>query len=140
MGQEGNKKGHLNQGSFPPININPGQHQHSNHFDSILSPHIAHPSPPAPHNPDCEQLINTAPWQPGQSRSQPTLSQPSAPSLQIAPPGATPHTWTVSLFTGLTNEPNSYMGKLVQLSIHCIFARDRGLSEMFSVHSLSLTH
>ena len=73
----------------PSINIDPGRHQLSDHFDSILAPLVAQPSPPAPHDPDQEQLINTAPRRPGRPRSQPTLSQPSPSTVQFAPPAIT---------------------------------------------------
>ena len=35
----------------PAINIDPGRHQLSAHFDSILANHIKAPPPPPPHNP-----------------------------------------------------------------------------------------
>ena len=63
----------------PSINIDPGRHQLSSHFDAILSPLIKPPSPPAPHNPTHEQLINTAPRRPGRPRNQHTSSSQPLP-------------------------------------------------------------
>ena len=60
----------------PAININPGRHQLSCHFDSILKSVISSPAPP-PHNPETENLINTAPCQPGRPRREPLPLNPN---------------------------------------------------------------
>ena len=73
----------------PSINIDPGRHQLSSHFDAILSPLIKPPSPPAPHNPTHEQLINTAPRRPGRPRNQLTSSSQPLPPPPPPPPQAT---------------------------------------------------
>ena len=57
----------------PSINIDPGRHQMSSHFDSILKSVITAPPPPPPHNPEIESLINTAPRRPGRPRKEPTV-------------------------------------------------------------------
>ena len=64
----------------PSINLDPGRHTLSSHFDSILSSIItAPPPPPAPHNPDIEERINTAPRRQGRPRHQPEAnSQPAS--------------------------------------------------------------
>ena len=59
----------------PSINIDPGRHTVSSHFDQILKEVIKPPPDPAPHNPDNESLINTAPRRQGRPRkNQPTPS------------------------------------------------------------------
>ena len=59
----------------PSINIDPGRHTVSSHFDQILKEIIKPPPDPAPHNPDNETLINTAPRRQGRPRkNQPTPS------------------------------------------------------------------
>ena len=52
----------------PSINIDPGRHQLSSHFDSILKSVISAPLAPPPHNPETENLINTAPRRTGRPR------------------------------------------------------------------------
>ena len=73
----------------PSINIDPGRHQLSNHFDSILSSIIEPPPPPTPHDPDTEQLINTAPRKPGRPKQQ-SSSQPSIPRRRDPSPPQPP--------------------------------------------------
>ena len=72
----------------PSINIDPGRHTLSSHFDSILKKVIKAPAAPAPHNPDTEELINTAPRGQGRPRKQPTNSnsQPNPQSEQFQRP------------------------------------------------------
>ena len=70
----------------PSINIDPGRHALSSHFDSILEKIIS--PPPPPHNPDIEPLLNTAPRRPGRPRQSSTTTQSShsqAPSPQSQP-------------------------------------------------------
>ena len=75
----------------PAINIDPGRHQLSAHFDSILANHIKAPPPPPPHNPEIETPINTAPWRQGRPRrensnphpaSSQSASQPIQPRME----------------------------------------------------------
>ena len=54
----------------PSINIDPGRHTLSSHFDSILGSIISAPPAPATHSAD-ENLINTAPRRQGRPRKQP---------------------------------------------------------------------
>ena len=62
----------------PSINIDPGRHHLSDHFDTILSSIMKPPPSPTPHDPNIEPLINTAPRKPGRPKKQ-TASQPSIP-------------------------------------------------------------
>ena len=55
----------------PSINIDPGRHNLSSHFDSILESTIVAPPPPRPHNADNEVLINTMPRRQGRPRREP---------------------------------------------------------------------
>ena len=74
----------------PSINIDPGRHTLSTHFDSILSSNIPTPPTPAPHNPEAETLINTAPRRQGRPRKEPTLGpiqlRPHSPQQQQQDP------------------------------------------------------
>ena len=72
----------------PSINLDPGRHTLSSHFDSILKKVIKVPAAPAPHNPDTEELINTAPCGQGRPRKHPTdnYSQPNPQSEQSQQP------------------------------------------------------
>ena len=54
----------------PSINIDPGRHRLSSHFDPILSSVIVAPPPPPPHDATKEALINTAPRRQGRPRIQ----------------------------------------------------------------------
>ena len=71
----------------PSINIDPGRHSLSSHFDQIINKEIAAPTPPEPHN-ENEPLINTAPRRQGRPKKQATTtcSQP----VQSSPPAAAP--------------------------------------------------
>ena len=51
------------------INMDPGRHHLSSHFDSILESTII--APPCPHNTDNEALINTMPCRQGRPRREP---------------------------------------------------------------------
>ena len=67
----------------PSINIDPGRHSLSSHFDSILKDLIHAPPPPEPHNAQTETLINTAPRRQGRPRNQPVPTIPAtAPQPQ----------------------------------------------------------
>ena len=81
----------------PSINIDPGRHQLSSHFDSILKSVISAPPAPPPHNPETENLINTAPRRPGRPRREPnndiavtTQSQPPPENRESANPRPQP--------------------------------------------------
>ena len=64
----------------PSINIDPGRHRLSSHFDSILNSVIVAPPPPPPHDATKEPLINTAPRRQGRPRTQrPTPSAEGQP-------------------------------------------------------------
>ena len=77
----------------PSINIDPGRHHLTDHFDTILSSLIKPPPPPPTHDPDTESLINTAPRRPGRPRKQP-LSQPGPTNQREnnSPPSQRPST------------------------------------------------
>ena len=66
----------------PSINIDPGRHQLSSHFDSILKSVISALPAPPPHNPETETLINTAPRRPGRPRREPNNDQATATQSQ----------------------------------------------------------
>ena len=68
----------------PSINIDPGRHHLSDHFDPILKSIMESPPPPTPHDPNNEQLINTAPRKPGRPKKQP-LSQPTVSRERDSP-------------------------------------------------------
>ena len=81
----------------PSINIDPGRHQLSSHFDSILKSVISAPPAPPPHNPETETLINTAPRRPGRPRREPindhtsaTQSQPAVVDRELVAPRPQP--------------------------------------------------
>ena len=57
----------------PSINIDPGRHTLSTHFDDILSKVISAPPAPEPHKPETENLINTAPRRQGRPRKEVTI-------------------------------------------------------------------
>ena len=52
----------------PSINIDPGRHTLSTHFDSLLTNIVKKPASPTPHNAEAEALINTAPRRQGRPR------------------------------------------------------------------------
>ena len=58
----------------PSINIDPGRHALSCHFDSILETVISAPPAPTTHNGETETLINTAPRRQGRPRKLPASS------------------------------------------------------------------
>ena len=58
----------------PSINIDPGRHKLSSHFDNILKESISAPPAPRPHDADTEALINTAPRRQGRPRKEPTTT------------------------------------------------------------------
>ena len=62
----------------PSINIDPGRHHMSSHFDSILASHISAPPPPPPHNPEFETPINTAPRRQGRPRREASTPNPAS--------------------------------------------------------------
>ena len=76
----------------PAINIDPGRHTLSSHFDSILKKVIKAPAAPAPHNPDTEEPINPAPRGQGRPRKQHTIiqSQPNPQSGHLQQPDPQP--------------------------------------------------
>ena len=62
----------------PSINIDPGRHSLSTHFDNILKGQIrTPPPPPLPHNASIEPLSNTVRRGQGRPRRQPMASAPS---------------------------------------------------------------
>ena len=71
----------------PTINIDPGRHSLSSHFDAILSKAVAPPPPPSTHNQE-EPLLNTAPRRQGRPRkitptnTNQTAAQTTAPNQQ----------------------------------------------------------
>ena len=67
----------------PTINIDPGRHTLSSHFDGILNQNIKAPSAPAPHNAESEPLINTVPRRQGRPKQPSSNTQPpQQPELQ----------------------------------------------------------
>ena len=73
----------------PSINIDPGRHSLSSHFDSILKELIRAP-PPQPHNADRENLMNMAPRRQGRPRKQPVTNalppQQNSATKPLQPP------------------------------------------------------
>ena len=73
----------------PSINIDPGRHTLSSHFDSILKNAINTPPDPAPHNAETEPMINTVPRhqrKPSKEQTVPkTYTQKSQPEQQLQP-------------------------------------------------------
>ena len=65
----------------PSINIDPGRHNLSTHFDKILKSVIDKPPSPAPHNAETEPLINTAPRRQGRPRREPLTNSQSSQTL-----------------------------------------------------------
>ena len=57
----------------PSINIDPGRHSLSSHYDLILEKTITAPPAPSTHNSANETLINTAPRPQGRPRKQPLV-------------------------------------------------------------------
>ena len=74
------------KGLSPSINIDPGRHAMSTHFDTIIKNNVKAPPAPTPHNPELEPLINTAPRRQGRPPSQ--SQQPTQPS-QLQPQNET---------------------------------------------------
>ena len=74
----------------PSINIDPGRHSLSSHFDQILAKEIVEPPSPRPHDQNIESIINTAPRRQGRPKKAPTSSssssQPPQSSTQITAP------------------------------------------------------
>ena len=66
----------------PSINIDPGRHKLSSHFDGILKETISAPPAPRPHDPDTEALISTAPRRQGRPRKEPTTAPKTIVSSQ----------------------------------------------------------
>ena len=66
----------------PSINIDPGRHSLSSHYDKIIHSHISPPPPPEPHDANREALINTAPRRQGRPRKQPTIPPPPNSPVQ----------------------------------------------------------
>ena len=64
----------------PSINIDPGRHALSTHFDSILKSSISAPPPPRTHNDATEARISTAPRRQGRPRNSATRA-PIEPTL-----------------------------------------------------------
>ena len=52
----------------PAINIDPGRHTLSTHFDKIIKESVVKPPAPAAHNAELETPINTAPRRQGRPR------------------------------------------------------------------------
>ena len=67
----------------PSINIDPGRHALSSHFDAIIADNIKPPPAPAPHNPENEHLINTAPRRQGRPKQPAPLNQQTVPKQQL---------------------------------------------------------
>ena len=68
----------------PLINIDPGRHSLSSHYNKILQSHISPPPPPESHNANREALINTAPRRQGRPRKQPSTIPPP-PNIPVQP-------------------------------------------------------
>ena len=71
----------------PSINIDPGRHSLSSHFDTILKGQIRAPPAPIPHNAATEVMINTIPRRQGRPRregSSMQQSQQTAPKQMLA--------------------------------------------------------
>ena len=77
------------KGLSPLINIDPGRHAMSSHFDSIIKNNMKAPPAPTPHNPELEPLINIAPRRQGrppsqsQQRTQPSQLQSQSETAPI---------------------------------------------------------
>ena len=63
----------------PSINIDPGRHTMSSHFDKIIKSNTKAPPSPAPHDPQQESIINTAPRRQGRPRKQMATTTTSQP-------------------------------------------------------------
>ena len=57
----------------PSVNIDPGRHKLSSHFDSLLKNIISVPPAPLPHDADTDALISTAPRRQGRPRKETTI-------------------------------------------------------------------
>ena len=69
----------------PSINIDPGRHALSSHFDTLLSKAITPPPPPPTHNCEEEPLVNTAPRRQGRPRKNDSNSSNQTAAKTIAP-------------------------------------------------------
>ena len=73
----------------PSINIDPGRHSLSSHFDQILANEVTAPPSPEPHK-EFEPFINTVPRRQGWPKKQLTTtspcSQPAQPTASTASP------------------------------------------------------
>ena len=69
----------------PSINIDPGRHTLSSHFDSMLKGIIKRPAPPIPHNAETESIISTVPRRQGRPRREESQTLPKTVSTQQQP-------------------------------------------------------
>ena len=67
----------------PSINIDPGRHSLSSHFDNTIRGHIRAPPAPLPHNANSEPLINTTRRGQGRPRKQPAAVIPSLSNVPL---------------------------------------------------------
>ena len=71
----------------PTINLDPGRHTLSTHFDSIINNSIKTPPAPAPHNPEQEEKISTIPRRQGRPKKMPTTTNnPNTQPIQTNQP------------------------------------------------------
>ena len=74
----------------PSINIDPGRHTLSSHFDQILAKEIAKPPSPKPHDHELETLINTIPRRQGRPKKSSVASPSTQPPQSLTEPIITP--------------------------------------------------
>ena len=69
----------------PSINVDPGRHSLSSHFDSILKGIVSKPAPPPTHNAGAETIISTAPRRQGRPRREESHTTPKTITTQQEP-------------------------------------------------------
>ena len=74
----------------PSINIDPGRHTLSSHFDQILAKEIVTPPSPKPHDHELETLINTIPRRQGRPKKSSVASPSTQPPQSSTQPIVTP--------------------------------------------------
>ena len=93
----------------PSINIDPGRHALSSHFDQILNKEIVIPPTPKPHDPGIEAIINTAPRRQGRPKKQPSIS-----SSSTQPPESSTHPIATTMPMSQPNLPQRQSQRLLQ--------------------------
>ena len=69
----------------PTINLDPGRHTLSTHFDSIINNSIKKPPAPTPHNPQLEEKIRTIPRGQGRPKKAPSTAATAEPNQRSQP-------------------------------------------------------